>query len=88
MFVYQRVSVQRRHYQFCFDSFDFFVEHDNYMYNVGKTIINHPPVTTIFIAGISNSQMGSLLLFYPHRLTSTMNAMDAAIIDHVIIMKC
>ena len=34
--------------------------------NVGKTILNHPPVITIFIGGTNHSQMGGLLLFYPH----------------------
>ena len=26
--------------------------------NVGKTILNHPPVMTIFIGGINHAQMG------------------------------
>jgi hypothetical protein len=34
--------------------------------NVGKTIINHPPISTILIGGINHSQMGGWLLFYPH----------------------
>ena len=29
-------------------------------YNVGKTIINHPPVITIFIGAINHAQMGGL----------------------------
>ena len=31
-----------------------------YIYNVAKTIMNHPPGITIFIAGINHSQMGGL----------------------------
>jgi hypothetical protein len=40
----------------------------SYDNNVGKTIINHPAVITIFIGGTKNkhSQMGALLCFYPY----------------------
>ena len=40
-----------------------------FMYNVGKTRINHPPVITINRykqVVLNHSQMGGLLLFYPH----------------------
>ena len=37
-----------------------------WLYNVGKTIINHPPPMSSWISGINHSQIGGLLLCYPH----------------------
>jgi hypothetical protein len=37
-----------------------FMHFESIPYNVGKTIINHPPVITIFIGGRNHSQMGGL----------------------------
>ena len=36
------------------------------IYNAGKTMPYTIPQITIFIGGINNSQMGGVLLFYPH----------------------
>ena len=44
------------------DIIHFFSDHGTYAYNVGETIINHPPVITMFIAGIDRSQMGGAVL--------------------------
>ena len=46
----------------------FFSDHGTYAYNVGKTIINHPPVITIFIGGmvIVPNHGWFMALFYQH----------------------
>ena len=56
-----------------------YLEYDSNMYwNAFKTIINHPPVSTIFTGGVSHSQswVVKMTLFYPHERFSEQTGLD------------